>query len=546
MSEQPTPEATEMEKGIKKQRALNALRSCVMSVGEEADMTTLPIFIGQVGEVHNVIFRTAVQLNACLSAERAELEGGDKKGRDTKALRQVFEESCKEHFPNMPEDEITPMLMNYLKFVYRYADRNMMREDNLPIGERNDFGNTIPGINEGDRTPLMTRVTPSNKKELSVSERMRRNLRGARNSPDAFNILLLNSLVLLRVEIPTAPDLIRLMNSIATRLRNYGERYNVTSIMLERAGIAELLVDFVLDRVKYHSMKDVGDLYELKRYILANDINTIVMTLLGTTAPKGLSFRMYCLANTCQHNELVVVDPTGMVLDVEEDMSEERRRIAFELVHKGLKLSREDLAKHAPVYKDENGEPIDTRIPVPGVGQMVVAIPTLEEYFDTFHAMRDGINPQIRDLAVEFPNPKDFMLKRRELLAGIRGSEFTQWISAMEYNPVSSEDTEVEVILRSEDPRGFDQGLMANFSDDEDLYVATLQRLVKIIPRMTYTFVGIANDTCSKCGKTKESPDHEMVKGFTPIDPIMNFFDRTRMMIGMLEQTSTIVEDSLS
>lgn len=541
-------EKTEMEQGMQKQRALNALRAAVVGTPQEADFTTLPVFIGEVGEIHKAIFETAVHWNSLLAAERqAEAGNALKEGRDVKSLRIVYDEARKEHFPEMSDEELTPMLMNYLKFVYRYVDRNMMRDDNLGILGRNDIGNTLPGATEeSDRVPLMMPIKPGAKKETSVSARMRRNLRGSRNDPDTFNIVLLNSLVVLRVEIPTKPDLIRLINSIGTRLRNYGERYNVTSIMLERAGIAEILVDFILDRVKWHSVKDVADLYELKNYILANDINPLVMTLLGTTAPKGLSFRMYCLANKCAHSELVMVDPTAMILDIEEDMPEERRKVLHEILHKSRKLSREELAKLKPVYKDEHGVEIDCYIPVPDVGRMVVAIPTLSEYFDTYQSMRDRINPDIRDLAVEFPNPKEFMQKRKELLAGIRGSEFTQWITAMEYDPTPGEEGEVEIIHRSEDPREFEQGLLYNFSDDEELYMATLQRLIRVIPRMTYTFVGIANDSCPSCKEDKEGPDHEMIKGFTPIDPIMNFFDRTRMMIGMLEQTSSIVEESLS
>lgn len=537
-------EKSELEKGIEKEAAINKLRASVIRKMEDYDPTAIPLFVGEVGDVHRAIYQTALTYTA-LQEALAEQANNRKPTRDAKALEVKFKELVAENFPDMPEEELTPMLVNYMTFVMRTADRLLMRDENLPLLARDGFGNTVPS-KDGERKGTVHPIVPTRNNELSVRDRMRRNLRGGRGDPDKFNIILLNSLILMRVAIPSAPDLIRLINSIATRLQTYGERFNVNSLQLERGGIAELLVDFVLDRLDYHSVKDVADHYELKDYILANDINVIVQALLCVTAPKGVSFRMYCVANKCQHNDIQVVDPTTMILNIEEDMPADRREVLYEIVNKARKLSREELAKWRPVYKDPEGKELDVTVPIPGVGRMTIEVPTLTEYFETYAAMRDRINPDLRELAVEFPSVKEFKEKRKEYMSGIRGSEYTQWIGSVEYDPEPGKEGEVEVIDRDSDPRSFEEGLLDIFGEDEDLYVDTLKRLVTIIPRMTYTFIGIPNDSCPACKQTADGEDRALIPGFTPVDPIMNFFDRTRMMIGMREEAATTIGESLS
>lgn len=537
-------EKSELEKGIEKETAIKVLRDAVIRKMENYDPSAIPLFVGKVGDVHRAIYKTAMTYTA-LQEALAEQVNERAPTRDAKALKVKFDELVAENFPEMEEADLVPMLVNYMTFIMRTADRLLLRDENLELLNRDNLSNTVPG-KDGTRIGTVHPIIPQRNSELSVRDRMRRNLRGGRGEPDKFNIILLNSMMLMRVVIPTAPDLIRLINTIATRLQTYGERFNVNSLQLERAGIAELLVDFVLDRLDYHSVKDVADVYELKEYILANDINPIVMSLLCITAPKGVSFRMYCVANKCQHNEIQVVDPTTMILDIEEDMPADRREVLYEVVNKSRKLSREELAKWRPVYNDPEGKVLDNVIPIPGVGRMNIEVPTLNEYFETYAAMRDRINPDLRELAIEFPNQRDFKEKRKEYMSGIRGSEYTQWIGSIEYDPEPGKEGEVEIIARDDDPRSFEEGLLDIFNDDEDLYVDTLKRLVTVIPRMTYTFVGIPNDACPSCKQEADGEDHELIKGFTPIDPVMNFFDRTRMMIGIREETSNTIEENLS
>lgn len=527
--------------------AAAALRDMVIGAGDDLDPTTLPIFIGTAEAVHKVIYRTALSFMAWRRAQ--EDTSVDKRTREANvaALRLNFETLAEEHFKGIELDQLIPMLVNYTRFLYSYTDRHLLRPENAPLVQRDGWVNTIPGKDNG-RVSLIQPVKISGDKKNDVRSRMRRNFRAALGEPDSFTVTLLNSLIVLRVKIPTPTDLIRLINDITTKLRQYGERYNVTAIHLERAGITQMLVNFMLDRLTYHSVKDVTDHYELKRYILVNDIDHLAMSLLAISAPKGISYRAYCLANKCNAQEVLIVDPSTMVLTLEESMPEERRRVLYEVCNEGRKLSREELLKYAPTYLDENGAELDIICDLGKANARVkLGVPSLEEYFDCYEMMAERINPDLRELAISFPNQETFKIKRKEYLASLRGHEYMHWFKRYELLPEpGTENTEIEVIERNEDPEGFTEGLMDIFNDDQDIYYEALQKVITLAPRMTYTFVGIMNDTCPSCKNQASELTHSRIAGFTPIDPIMNFFDRTRMIIGTRTEIANTIEETLS
>lgn len=541
MSEEQTP----LQQEIKKETAFNALKNSLLGKDNADEALAMPFFIGTMTEQHNKCYHTGVAYIAYRDAKAA-AEKNPKETRDVNALKVAYENLVADHFPGVPTEELIPMLINYMRFLYSGTDRLLLRDGNIEIARRDGYINTIPSKKKDE--PFITPISPvetRDDKTLSVRDRMRRNLRRSQGAADSFNIILLNSLIFMRIKIPTPTDLIRLINDITTQLRNYGERFNVTAVHLERAGIAQVLVNFILDRLTYHSVKDVVDHYELKRYILANDINILAQGLLCVTAPKGVSYRMYCLADKCNYSELEVVDPTAMLLHIEEAMPADRREVLFQVVNEGRKLSREELKKYAPVYVDENGQPLDTTVDMGEAGKLNIGVPPLDTYFSCFNRMAERINPELRELAIQYPNLQEFKAKRAEYLSSIRGSEYIQWFISTETPPPANAEGEGEIIERFEDPQGFDDGLIDIFSDDEELFVEALQKVITLIPRLTYSYVGIMSDVCPSCKeKHEDSPAH--LTGFTPIDPILNFFERTRTMNGIRAAQVSTIEDSLS
>ncbi|EBY9764042.1 hypothetical protein D5W64_13090 [Salmonella enterica subsp. enterica serovar Saintpaul] len=534
-----TEENKDVVQELKRESATLALTNALVGPADD-DAVGLPLFLGTLKEEHQIIYKTGMIV---ISLRKAIADGRE---RDINILTENYREAREEHFPDVDEDMLTNMLVNYIRFYFNTLDRGIMRDIARDAIDERKVVNKVP-LKNGGGLGLISAITPGNKNEGDVRSRMRRNFLRATGAPDSFNIILANSLIFMRVKVPTPLELVRLINDIVTQLHLYGERFNQTTIHLERAGICKIITDFVLDRLSYHSVKGVQDPAELKKYILSNDMNHIAQALLAIGSPKGVTYRMTCLAHKCGWTSNQVIDPTAMLLYVEEDQPEERRQLLYRLVNEGLKLSPEELAKNPPVYKDKEGNPLDTKVEfADGSGRLIINVPYLSEYFMSYDNMAAKVNPDLRDLAGKFPNGKVYEEKKKEYYAQMRGHEYLQWFSAYEMDPPPGVEGEKEVIYRSEDPKAFDEGLLDIFAKDEMLYLDALKKVIGIAPRMTYTFVGICNDECPKCKEKAENPITENLKNFTPIDPVMNFFDHTRMTIDLSTAQLSLQEELLS
>ena len=529
-----------MAQGIATETVIRTLRTAILGEGAENDIA-LPLFLGTEQGPHDIIYQTA---RAYMGWEEAVKRGQE---REAEVLKTNFEALREEHFQGISDNDLAIMLTNYFNFFFRLFDRAMVRSSTIDMvkGGKN-FTNSTPGRGT-TRMGFINAMKPSVDEKMSMRDRMRRNFLQAYDQPDSFNMMLLNSMIFLKVNIPTPMDLIRLINDIQTKLRQYGEKFQVSSLHLERAGISELIVDFVLSRTKYWSVKDVEDPFELKEYIRQSDINHIAQMLLALSSPRGVNFRMYCLANQCKWTSVKVIDPANMILTVEDMMSEEHRKLKQELMTTQRKLSREELLAIQPTYFDKEGKAIDLDIPLPnGSGKLVIGVPYVDEYFGAFARMAERINPQLRQLAVDFPNQKIYAEKRKEFMSTLRMGEYLQWIRQYVVFPAPGIEGEDYVMDRDEDPEGFEEGLIDIFGKDEELFGIALEKVLSITPRLTYTFIGVMEDECPSCKAKAEGILSSQLPGFTPIDPIMSFFDHRRMMIGLQASQASFVEDNLS
>lgn len=131
-------------------------------------------------------------------------------------------------------------------------------------------------------------------------------------------------------------------------------------------------------------------------------------------------------------------------------------------------------------------------------------------------------------------------------MSALRMGDYLQWFRTYETDPVPGSGDPVVAFHRDEDPAGFDEAMIDIFNADGELYSRALSHLIKVIPRMTYTFIGIRDDICPSCKKRVGENIQELNRGITPLDPIVNFFDHTRMMIGTRASIQITQEDSLS
>lgn len=529
---------TEMQQNINKEICVKTLRDTLLGKADEFQ-PALPLFVGTLKAEHAIIYNTATQYMAMGDAQRKGLT------REANIFKTKYEELRDLHFSTVEEEELIPMLNNYFTFFFRGLDRGLVRDQTIDVVQESNVGNTFPG--KAGPMGLVNGLTPSVNTKMGVRERMRRNFLRAYEQADSFNMILMNSLIFMKIRVPEPIDLIRLINDITIKLRQYGERYNISSLQLERAGIGQILVNFVLDRCTYHNIDGITDPYLLKNYIYSSDLNQLAQTLLCITSPKGVAYRMTCLANKCDWSDNVIADPISMMLEVGDTMPEARWKLLEESVNNGRLLTPEELLANPPVFLDKEGKVIAPSVELKeGMGKLIIGVPFMNEYFDAFDAMAERINPELRQLAADFPNQKIYNEKRKEVIAALRGSEYMHWIRAYEIYPPAGEEGENEIITRAEDPKEFNEGLIDIFNKDDTIYFDAIQKIITQGPRMTYTFVGIKDDTCPQCKKKAETLDRVGTVGFTPIDPVLNFFDHTRMIIQFQTAMSDTQEENLS
>ena len=546
MSEEIQGIPAEPAKPIKRIKPVEYLREAIMQGKEANKAYSLPLFLGSLTSQHEAILSTAT-VYAQLKQVEDDINSGKSNIAESvrNSLRVKFDELQEQHFPGVDQDELGAMLISYFQFYQRGLDRVLSREDNQEFIDPTALVNTIP--HRESRIGIINPIKPQVKAKDSVRDRMRRSKLKLANEPDTFSVMLVNSRIFLKMKVPTPLDMVLLINKITLELKGYGERYRVSSMHLERALITRILVSFMLERATYWSVADILDAEELFNIIKFEDVGIIATTLLANAAPKGVSYTVSCLADKCDYNETNLIDPANLVVYDDIRLPQVYKDQISEILNTGKKFTIDELKASDVPYSDFEGNLIDTVVKHDnGAGELHIKSPYLSDYFTCFDNMAEQINPELRELAVQFPNQKVYATKRAEVMGSIRMAEYLQWFDKAVTLPEPGEEGDPEVIHRHEDPKGFDQGLLDMFNSDDTLLRDALDRVIKSVPKMTYVYIGIPDDHCPKCKTKANDVVKEINGGFTPIDPILNFFDHTRMLIAMRRDLVTLQEEILS
>ena len=532
---------------------------------EDQPHAIIPIFLGGSDDVHNAIMETAI---AYVSFGSAREKGRDKEAALYKAK---FDELREEHFPELNMEDAGAYCTIYFQFNRRYLDRGINKL--LDIKEHEGFINRILVDVENYAPTLKPFISPivgSVNKTMEKRDRMRRrHFGGPTQVADIFNVYLYNSFISVKIKRPSRLEYVNLINDIEMKLRYFGERWVINSINLERAGIAKIITEFFLDHVTYHSVEGLLSPQELSSYILANDINTMALALLQAGSPKGVFYNMTCLANKCKHSELVTVQPYDLFKLNEADMDDEQRDLWMRIRDKLEKISPEEIVKHQNRYGFK-GKPVETAVKLfSGIsedeskspyGQFTLAVPTLSEYFATFTHMAEKYDPAFKKYAIDYPAIDTYRKKRAEFAGAIRMGEYLHWIKNQITYPTGNDETvPSDVEDRGDDQRGFEDGLLDIFSDDDEAYYRTFGAIMEQIPYMTHSFIGFMNSDCPACKARAGAPEikdgveqpltvHSITvqSGFTPIDVVTNFFDLTRMLIEEMGSAQLVQEEVTS
>ena len=529
-------------------RPVEFIREAILASAELRPQDALPLFLGSLRTQHQAIMETALVFMRLKQLVQTAKAGDGVPEGAINSMEVKYKELVEKNFAGIPEKDLEECLTNYFIFTER-GDKVLKQERYQDVIDASRFVNSVPH-KTGQIGLIHPPKTNTVDKSDSVRNRMRRTLLKSTGSPDTFTIWLPNSRILLKAKVPTPWELASLINKITLSLNSqfFGGRIRVSSLHLERANISRIIVTWVLQRCTYWSVENILEAEELLTVIKTKDIDVIATAVLCIGAPKGVNYKLYCLANKCNYVKETVVDPAYLTHIDWVRYPEVYMNQMNAIFNEGKKFTIEELKESEVPFIGVDGKEIDDEIQCPGTNQILkISDPYLSDYFTCFDNAANTINKEIRELVMQFPNEKIFAEKRKELMSSMRMIDHIQYFSALitKADPLNGIEKD-EVILRSEDPAEFDQGLMDMFNESDELFSEAIFQLVTKIPQMSYAFIGIPDDECPKCKKRMEGLEKEINKGFTPIDPILNFFDQAQMLIAARKLIGTTQEAILS
>lgn len=535
---------------IKKVRPVDSLRSAVL-LGKEVEGAQygLSLFLGSLSEQHEAIFETAVIFARLSQMRTDQAQGIEVPLHLINSAEVKYNELKEKHFGEVDQEDLGKMLISYFSFVKHRRDNFLSKDEYKEYLNPDNFVNTVPQVKMG-QMPLIAARAAKAEKAATLRDRMRSSVMKVNGTPDSFTILLMNSIIMIRIKTPTNWEVVSLINRIALKLQgaSYGTRYRMNSLHLERALISKVLVEWILERTTYWSVDDIASSDELLTVIDKADLNILSTAILGLASPKGVPYRLHCLANNCNYQEDMMIDAKELTVLDHTRYPESYWEMISAIVNTGKRYTIQELKDARVPYIGHDGKEIENKVTVED-GSIVLGLssPYLSEYFSVYETVAEFLNKEIRELAVQFPNDKEFAEKRKELQSSFRLIDYVQYFESYtrKGDPLN-EDEKDEVILRSEDPAQFVQGLIDMFNEDEDLYANAISQVLKSVPKMSYTFTGIMDDECPSCKKRVSENVQEINNGFTPIDPILNFFDQARTIVMRRKDIGQYQEELLS
>lgn len=511
------------------------------------DAGSMNLFLGSLKEQHEAILATAMVYVRLTAMEADRAEGKQIPEVTINAGRVKYEELREKHFPDVDPEELKVSLLNYFQF-HQTTDSALRVDQFQDLLDASNFRNTVD--RNGNLLDLISAIvtTEKSKGAGTVRDRLRRAQLMATGSPDLFTILLMNSRILLKVKVPTPWEVTSLINNIFLALSGgmYGQRFSVPSIHLERALISRVLVTWILERCTYWSVDDVLEASDLLKVIKKSDIDTIAIGLLTVMAPKGVPYRLTCLADKCKHSETILVNPATMVVFDDVRYPQAYRDQISQLVNAGKRYTVQELLDSELPFVDVDGKQVDDILELPGNQYLQISDPYMDSYFETFDKMSSIINTELRDLAIKFTDENVRLQKRKQLLSNLRMVDYVHYFDKHVIRGDVLAGTKDEVISRSEDAALFSQGIIDIFNGQDEVYAEALVKIIQVAPRLSYTFVGFPDDECPSCKKRAEGFAQVINRGFTPIDPVTTFFAQAQILIASRQALRDIQEEVLS
>lgn len=485
----------------------------------------IPVFLG----THKKDVFRYVELLALLDTLRSTQEEIKNKNKPPSALAgptEDYQNFVAEHFSDMEPGEVDRIIGRFMDFQRRYADHSVIRNEMTETRNWESRTEFADGLVQRDVQPLLPNI---NTKGLSMAEQMERLSSHTADDPLAFDILIRDSYLQIRVQRSDVLELGQLVGDMYKEVKGYTRELNGNSLSLARVAMYRVFWNFVVNKITRCSVKGITDFRELAQIINFQDLNEIFASYIEEATNTGVPFLLTCVKDNCGWEALTSLDPS-ILKNHDKQKLTPKQAAALGNIRNGVataRYSKEDIEKlkadspaieGGDIYFDNNRQFIR-------IGKATIA-----EALTAYDVFMEKMEPRIADLRNEHIDNGQYMLALQNLLNSYRVMEYIHWVKEFHILPGENSEGEKRVFTREEDPAQFFESIIniMNRPQNIDLSRNLIMHVNRHGAEYSTTIIGVPNFVCPKC---KENSGEEDSKGVTPIDPFMTFFILVRLSL---------------
>lgn len=348
----------------------------------------------------------------------------------------------------------------------------------------------------------------SNKASAQASIMRIRALTGQGN---VINVPLWHSGFWISLKTPTQNALLELDQQIAAGKVELGRVTNGLLFSNDSVMLNNTLINFILRHVYDCSLQDVSP-ENLKRMILVTDIPTLIYAMASTVWLKGFKYRSPCVLapERCSHVHEDVLN-MGRLFYVDNSMlNEEQTR---HMAQRRDKYTVDSVVRYQSLHRYNNPE--ITTVNATDILKFKLSVPSIEKYVTSGNLWINGIRSMLQDsFAIDMSERErtTYMIAQGSVTAL---QQYAHWIDHIAVDNGGEDEVFDDETVIAE--------MMADFTKDNDLYIALMNAVGKFINDTTVALVAIPAYACDKC-EAPQGPVAEKHPHLIPLEVSRLFF----------------------
>lgn len=468
------------------------------------------------------------------SSAELDYQDGEIQASGFNAIKNKWDEYSAKKFPGMDQSEILDYCRKLYSFNNELLDTVKVRSKVVHekgITNVSDRGGVITGDVVGKK--------PRRNNAPDLVERMRVQSISAREEEYQFDVLLRNSFVFFTIRRPSRLKLGELIQEVHRTVKGYVRSTNNPTINLSYLAAVRAVWNYITSLIVTCNVKDITDFKQLEDLILINDVDALVVGLSKASMNKGHNVQLHCLEKGCGWVGVGLADPAKLLQKRDNLITKEEAAIYANIMNGRVKLTTQQIRElqRNSQYIENNRVYNESRS-----YYLEIEPPTLRVGFEALDQVADSINPRIQRLRAE-STQEQFEVNLQDLLINISPMEYIHWVARTATPGETAEDDDI-IERHGNNQTDFNQGLMSVLEDDSYLANKLANKVRVQSPFMSRTYCAVGYFECPECKKNSKEQD-DIGLGYTPINPLMNFFTLTQLKLINEMQTLTKLDETL-